>query len=79
MTSTMACILETILTFHSILSARFRLCRGRAQPVLSITAKVAQQARKDPTIVQGDAPHPPPVGVLNKRSQTSIIGKSRSV
>lgn len=73
MTSTTACILETTLTFHSILSARFRVFRGRAQPVLSITASVAQQARKEPTMVQGDAPHPPPFGVFNRRLHMSFI------
>ena len=73
MTSTTACILDTILTFHSILSARFRLFRGKAKPVLSITANVKQQTRKEPTIVQGDAPHPPGFGVVSSLSQISAM------
>ena len=72
-TSTTACILETILTFHSILSDRFRFFRGRAQPLLSMTASVKQHTRKEPTIVQGDAPHSPPFGVTRRRSQMSSI------
>ena len=66
-------MLETILTFHSILSDRFRLFRGKAQPVLSMTASVKQHARKEPTIVHGDAPQSPPFGVTRRRSQMSNI------
>ena len=75
-TSTAACTLDTILTFHSILSDRFRLFRGRAQPLLSMTASVKQHTRKEPTIVQGDAPHSPPFGVTRRRSQMSNILES---